>query len=372
MKPIRVLHILHSMNRGGAENSIMNYYRHIDRDKVQFDFLLTVHDESLFEKEINVLGGRVYRIPLLTFSNPFRYLSAIRRFFKGHPEYKIVHSHTSSKSFFPLAVAKCCHIPARICHSHGSQSEKGINGKVRDALKFPLKLVATNYLACGESAACWLYGQSFNDNGRVSIFPNVIESERFDINPDIRSFIRNKLDIAEDTVVIGSTSRFSRVKNPGFLISCFSQFNMLYPNSKLLLVGDGELRKEIENQLCSLGLQNDVLLTGVVANVNDYLQAMDFFMMPSINEGLPLSLIEAQISGLHCFVSKGVPKEADLTGLVSFLSLDDGPYYWANCIYDSIGYERKSRIVDIINAGYDAATSARKLESFYIDIFNSF
>lgn len=369
MEPIRVLHILHSMNRGGAENAIMNYYRHIDRDKVQFDFLLTEPAKCQFEDEILSLGGRVFRVPKLTMKNPFPYLVGVWRFYNSHLEYRIVHSHTSSKSFFPLLIAKFSGIPIRICHSHGSRSEIGVNGRIRDLLKPFLRIVATHYLACGTAAAVWLYGCRFLREGKVIVFPNVIEADLFDYNKAVRHKLRMSLGISDSTIVLGCTARFSKVKNHSFLLSLFKEFHNRVTDSVLLLVGDGELRGDILKLISSLGIKDSVIMSGVVNNVSDYEQAMDFFLLPSINEGIPLSLIEAQVSGLCCFVSEGIPRESDKTGLVLFLPLDEGPEYWARLIADNINYHRSSHLSDIIKAGYDAPTSARSLQAFYQDLY---
>ena len=371
MEPIRVLHILHSMNRGGAENAIMNYYRHIDRKKVQFDFLLTEPSKCQFEDEILSLGGRVFRVPLLTIKNPLPYLTGVWRFYKSHPEYRIVHSHTSSKSVFPLLIAKFTGIPIRICHSHGSRSEVGINGKIRNFLKPFLKTVATHFVACGHNAAEWLFGDHFLEKGKVVFFPNVIEASHFDYDEKVRGSIRRSFGIKDSTVVLGCTARFSTVKNHSFLLSLFKEFHNRMTDSVLLLVGDGELRDEIKVLISSLGIKDSVIMPGVVSNVSDYEQAMDFFLLPSINEGIPLSLIEAQVSGLSCFVSEGVPLESDKTGLVSFLPLSEGPDYWASLIADKINYHRCSHLDDIVKAGYDAPTSANKLEQFYLETYNN-
>ena len=175
---IRVLHILHSMNRGGAEVMLMNYYRNIDRSRVQFDFLLTEQKRCLFEDEIECLGGKVFRVPLLRMSNPLPYIKGVKSFFREHPEYKIIHSHTSSKSAVPLWVAKQCGIPIRIAHSHNNKSEGGVSGWVRDILKIPLKNVATDFFACGEEAAKWFC----NELNYHVYFAKKIPSE---INPDM-------------------------------------------------------------------------------------------------------------------------------------------------------------------------------------------
>ena len=372
MEPIRVLHILHSMNRGGAENAIMNYYRFIDRSKVQFDFLLTDTNKCQFEDEIKHLGGRLFRVPLLTICNPFPYVKGVYRFLKSHQEYRIVHSHTSSKSFLPLWIAKKCSVTIRICHSHASQSESGSRGMIRDLLKPFLKVVATHCFSCGYDAALWLYGEKMVKRGRVQFFPNVIDASKFDYDKNVRHSIRTLLGISGSTVVLGCTARFSKVKNHYFLISLFEQFHNRIKDSRLLLVGDGELRYAITQRVESLGLKDSVIFTGVVQNVPDYEQAMDFFLLPSFNEGIPLSLIEAQVSGLHCYASTGVPCESDKTGLVSFLPIDKGVEPWLEVIINDMRYQRSSRLEDIVAAGYDAKTSARKLESFYREMYTGF
>ena len=370
MEPIRVLQILHSMNRGGAENAIMNYYRHIDRSQVQFDFLLTEPHKCHFEDEIISLGGKVFRVPLLTMRHPLIYLRSVSLFFKSHPEYRIVHSHTSSKSFFPLYVAKRCGIPVRISHSHNTKSESGILGFIRNILKVLLKSVATHFCACGEEAAIWLYGNKAYNRGRVLIVPNVIETDAFVFSKTIRDKYRSNFGLSDSTVVIGSTARFSYQKNHSFLIELFYQFHNMLPDSVLLLVGDGELRGEIETRARDRGVLDSIIFAGVVPNVADYEFAMDFFVMPSFYEGLPLSLIEAQVSGLKCFVSDVIPIEADKTGLVEFLSLETGPAFWAESIMKTIGYERISHQSDIIAAGYDAISSSHTLQEFYLTSTN--
>lgn len=358
------------MNRGGAENSIMNYYRKIDREKIQFDFLLTEQSHCDFEDEILSLGGMVFRVPLMTIANPWSYLVGVYNFLKEHPEYIIVHSHTSSKSFFPLAIAKMCNIPVRISHSHGSKTEKGYKGIIRDILKKPLKLVVTDMFACGEQAALWLYGQNALNNPKVKLIRNVIIGERFEYNYEIRNKIRKQWGISNETFVIGQVARFHPVKNHLFTIDVFYSLLQKYSQSVLLLLGDGLLHDEIIKKIQDYGIADKIIMPGVVPNVWDYEQAMDIFMLPSINEGLPLSLIEAQIAGLHCFASTGVPQEGDITGNVSFLPLKEGPEKWSSMIMLKRGYKRRGYIDLARTKGYDASTTAILLQNFYLDKVN--
>lgn len=363
---IRVLHILHSMNRGGAENSLMNYYREMDRTKVQFDFLLTDPHHSSFEDEIIRLGGMVYRVPPLVIKNPFPYIQGVKRFFKEHTEYKIVHSHTSSKSFLPLFLAKKQGIPVRISHSHSSKAERGINGMIRKTLRPFLKLVATDWLTCGEQAGEYLYGKNAQKEGHVRLFRNVIETDRFRFSKEKREKMRHSLGIENDVFVIGHTARFDPVKNHKFDVDILVEIKKIYPNCKLLELGLG-VKEGLLDYAIQKGVDENIIFTGVVNNVFDYEQAMDVFILPSFNEGLPLSIVEAQVSGLPCFTTeRTVSKECSVTNLVSYIPLEAGAKVWAKRIWESRNIERIDRFVEIVSAGYDAKTSAKKLQDFYL------
>lgn len=365
---IRVLHILHSMNRGGTEVMLMNYYRNIDRQRVQFDFLLTESRRCLFEDEIEAMGGCVYRVPLLRMSNPFQYINGVKNFMLEHPEYKIVHSHTSSKSVVPLWVAKQCGVPIRIAHSHNNRSEGGVSGLVRDFLKIPLKSVATDFFACGEEAARWLYGVKMWKAGKVNLLMNAIPVEQYLYNVQQRMEIREFLSIEAKTLVVGMVARFSRQKNHIFALDLMKVLKEKSIDVKLLLVGDGELRHEIEKKTEMLGLHDNVIMTGVVDDVYKYLQAMDLVLMPSFNEGLGIALIEAQVNGLHCIVSTGVPQEADVTGNVIFLPLDVEK--WVECIltYKDHFMMRDGKALEKVRkADYDIKTASKRLEDWYLE-----
>lgn len=361
---IRILHILHSMNRGGAEAMLMNYYRNIDRDCVQFDFLLTEQKHCQYEDEIEEMGGRVYRVPLLRFSNPFPYINGVKHFLKEHPEYKIVHSHTSSKSAIPLWVAQRCGVPVRVCHAHSSSSGHGLEGFVRWGLGVWLKRVATDFMSCGDGATlCW-YGKEYLSKTRF--VPNAVDVEKYGFNESIRQTVREKLHLSDGECALGMVSRFHPVKNHLFALDVLAAMKDVGRRAKLLFVGDGELRPAIEERIALLGLKDDVLMTGLVSDVPSYLQAMDMVLMPSINEGLPVSLIEAQTNGLSVVASTGVPCEVNVTENVDFLPLDVNA--WAECLASKIK-QGVARDVDAIrkvrNAGYDIKIASKELEEWY-------
>lgn len=371
MEPIRILHVLHSMNRGGAENAIMNYYRHIDRDMVQFDFLLTDQNKCQFEDEIYSMGGRVFRVPPMTMSNPFPYLKGVNKFLSSHPEYKIVHSHTSSKSVFPLWIAKRNGVPVRISHSHSSMAEYGMRGQIRLALRPLLKIVATEWLTCGIQAGEYLYGEKAMNDEKVLLFRNVIESEKYRLDLSRRSSLRQELGFDESCFVIGHTARYDTVKNHKFDVRILKELKKIYPNSKIIEVGQG-VKEGLSDYAREMGVYDDIIFTGIVDNVWDYEQAMDAFILPSFNEGLPLSIIEAQVSGLPCFTSEGrVSKECSVTELVTYLPLEKGAKVWAEAIFSSRNTARVDRYNEIADAGYDARTSAKVLQDFYLSKYAS-
>ncbi len=365
---IRILHILHSMNRGGAEAMLMNYYRNIDRSRVQFDFLLTEQNRCLFEDEIVSMGGKVYRVPLLRMNNPIPYINGVKSFLFEHPEYRIVHSHTSSKSAVPLWVAKRCGVHVRIAHSHNNKSENGFSGMVRNLLKLPLRYVATDFFACGGEAAKWLYGVEMWKTGKVKILANAIPVERFSYDVLQRDLVRDELMIAEGSLVLGMIARFSGQKNHLFTLDLVRVLKERGINLKLLLVGDGELRNVIQDKVKELEIEKEVVMTGVVDDVYKYLQAIDVVLMPSFNEGLPVSLVEAQANGLPCVVSDRVPQEADVTGNVEFLPLEVET--WAFFLVSKIK-EGVGRDVDaakkVRNAGYDIKVASKDLEEWYLE-----
>lgn len=372
MEQIRILHCLHSMHQGGAEAMLMNLFRQIDKTKLVFDFLLTdMSKEGTYEKEIRSLGGRIYKIPVMTISNPIPYLRALDSFFRNHnKEYRIVHSHTSSKSFFPLYYAKKWGIPVRISHSHNNRSLPNLDGFIRNILKFPLKKVANNYFACAQIPAEWLYGKEFCRTHHVRIIYNAIDTDKYLYNEEMRKQLRNQIGVEDSRLVIGHVGRFSYQKNHLFLIDIFEKIKEINPDAILLLVGDGEKRDELKLKIKKLGLNDSVVFTGNVNNVQDYLQAMDVFVFPSLFEGLPVCMVEAQCTGLACVTSsEAVTKEVCITENVRYCSLNDTPQIWAKTIISMIPYRRESRNLEVKEHGYDIVKSTLDLQNFYIKKF---
>lgn len=371
-EPIRVLHVLHSMNGGGAETMIMNYYRHMDRSKVQFDFLLTVAEKSDYEDEILALGGRIYRITPLTLRTYWQYQGDLKDFFTAHPEYKIVHAHTSSKSVFVLKMAEKTGIEARISHCHSVfKGTHAFSPKemVRKLLRGPLKRVSQYNFACSVDAANWLYGEKYVAAGKVSVMKNAIALQQYAQNDGIRSKLRQSYQL-EDCFVMGHVGRFREEKNHAFLLEIFKEVQKRTSKAKLVLVGDGPNRQEIEEKVNGMGLTKDVLFLGQRQDVHALLQMFDAFVFPSLYEGLGIVLVEAQAAGLWTFASKDViPQEVQLTDHLQFISLQAGAKAWAESIIKCKDLVRKpANLQEIAEKGYDIRLEAQKMEQFYLGL----
>ena len=363
---VRVLQVVTYMEKGGIENMLMNFYRKIDRTKVQFDFLIHDPNRAEFEDEIESLGGRIYRTPERSLKNFGNYLKGLDEFFRQHTEYKIVHSHMNTLSVFVLRAAKKNGVPVRIAHSHIANDDDGLKGKVKNLLKSQLAKSCTDFFACGEEAGRYMFGDKLFERGKVCIVKNGVDCEKFSFDETQRENIRSRFGF-ENSLVLGNVASFQERKNQIFILNMLSQLKKSGINTRLLLVGDGETRALLESEAKRLGIEKDVVFAGVVSDVYNYVQAMDIFVFPSVSEGLPLTIVEAQANGLTIFASDAVSSESDLTGLVEFLPLSLGADGWAEKIKESIPFSRQDKTEKIKEAGYDSETSAKFLENFYLE-----
>ncbi len=359
--PMRILHIVTYMGRGGLETMLMNYYRHMDRDKVQFDFLVHRNFEADYDGEILSLGGKIYRLPPL---NPVssQYLSALDRFFREHREYTIVHSHLDCMAGIPLIYAKKHGIPVRIAHAHSSSQTKDHKYILKLIFKQSIPRYANRLFACSESAGRWMFGEP-----AFRVLNNAIDAQRFAFSPDVRKAVREELGIPENTLTVGHVGRFMNPKNHSFLLDIFSK---LPASSVLLLVGDGALRNAIRKKAADLGVLDRVIFAGVRSDVDRLLQAMDVFVFPSLYEGLAVSTVEAQAAGLPCLVSDKVSMECDKTGLVHQLKLSDSLELWAAEIQRLSAVPRENTYEAIQAAGFDIQAAALWLQQYYLEAQN--
>lgn len=367
-KPIRILQITGGMNMGGIENFLMNIYRNIDRDKVQFDFLIHQEEKQIFEDEIEKLGGKVYRIPSIRKSGYFKYKKDLKKFFQAH-SYKIVHSHYNELSGIILKIAKESGIKIRISHSHIAYPKYSniVTKFFGDYLRNLLKSSSSLKFACSNLAGEWLYGK----NGNYEVINNGIEANKYKLNEKIRIEKRKELKIEESEITIGHIGRLTEQKNHKFLIEIFSKLHERNNKYKLFIIGNGELEEKIKEQIKALNLEKNIIMLGVRKDVNEILQAMNLFVFPSLYEGLPVTLVEAQGAGLKCFISDTVTKEIDLEcGLTEFISLEKTSEEWADIIDKNREYIRKDTIESLKSHGYDMTENAKNLEDRYIELYN--
>ncbi len=370
---IKVLYFVDRLLIGGIQTFILNNIEHIDKTKVQIDFLI-LDDGNVYETETNLKlqGYNVYKLEGVWLRKPtdyFNYFKKIDEFFLNHHDYKVVHLHSSSKNFYVLKSAKKYGIPVRIAHSHniGFQSKNKMQIMIGNLCKPLLKKYATDYFACAYLAGEWLFGKKAVKDGKVKVIHNAVEYEKFKFNEEKRIEIRNRLNINEK-IVIGNVGRFSEQKNHEFLIDIFSEIHKMNKMSTLMLIGKGEKEELIRKKVKNLGLENDVIFMGFCDNVNELMWAMDIFLMPSLHEGLPVVGIEAQAAGLPCFMSKYViTDEVKITGLVSFVELKQSPKEWAEKILNS-DLNRKDTKAEIEQAGYLIMDTAKELENFYRNV----
>lgn len=365
---IRVLHVIGSMNRGGIETFLMNIYRNIDRDKVQFDFAVHTQKKCAYDDEIINLGGRIFRITPRG-KNIFKHNRDWNSLFKRNPEIQIVHQHMSSLTYINgLKFAQKNKVKNCIVHAHSTKSGGKLHYFMHLVNSKKIHKYVTDYFACSSKASAWLYGKTRLDSKNAKIVNNAIDVQKFLFNDDKRKNIRKELRV-EESFVIGHVGRLVHPKNHLFLIDIFEKVCDRIKNAELILVGQGPLEQAILNYINEKGLSNKVKLLGDRSDVNNIMQAMDVFVFPSLYEGLGIALIEAQTSGLECFAStEGIPREAKVTNLLKFISLENSADEWANNIV-KVSQQKNSRHINpclIRDTGYEIKQEAASLQKYYL------
>ena len=366
---IRILHSVSNMDRAGIETMLMNYYRYIDRSKIQFDFLCNKTKPGAYDDEIKSYGGRIYHTPGL---NPLKYpqyLSYMKRLFDDHPEYKIIEAHNGALGVYALYAARKNNIPVRIFHAHGASITKD--------MKYPLKLFCRSRLknninrnyTCGLAAAECYFGKKVVEEGDYVLIPNAIEVEKFTYDASVREKIRKEFDL-EGKKVVGHVGRFMKQKNHDFLIRVFSMICEKDDNAVLVLLGDGELMDDVRKLAESLGVGSRVMFAGNVNNVNEWYNAFDVFVLPSVWEGLPVVGVEAQANDLPCVFSNTITKEICLSKSVQFISLNDSYEEWADIILKAAEEkDRKDNAALITKNNYNIHYEAKKLQQRYLNLY---
>ncbi|GKS10526.1 putative glycosyltransferase EpsF [Paenibacillus chitinolyticus] len=374
MKPIRILHVVRIMNRGGAETLIMNLYRQIDRSQIQFDFAVSSDKPGDYDNEIRELGGRIIIHPHPTTEGIIAFQKSFLNTLRSHGPYQAVHSHVYTFSGFVLKIAKKENIPVRVAHCHTTQDGHGHNPMRAMYRWYARKMILTysnHMIGCSKAASEALFGKNCFSDPRVQVLANGIDLEPYKaLNSQAKSEVRRRLGLPVDSRIIGHIGRFSEVKNHKKIIEIFECVVKARPDTQLVLVGDGPLKAAVEEDVKNRGLGKKIHFMGVRKEIPEILKAMDVFLMPSLFEGVPVVLIEAQASGLPCIVANTITKAADLSSShFKFLSLEDSAEHWADEVIDFLENdlpEWDKREKAIQQAGYDIRTVVNKLSAVYM------
>lgn len=369
--PIRILHVLTAMNMAGTETLLMNFYRNMDRTKVQFDFAVSTKKTCAYDEEIRSLGGRIIHYPLYRPNKDLKYREWWNRFFTRHPEYKIVHGHIGSTAAIYLKIAKkygCF----TIAHSHSTKGKISLKEIAYRLYSYPTRYIANQFFGCSQQALIDRYGGKIAYSSKAKVINNAIDAEKYIYNPNVRNKIRNELGINRKQLVIGTVGRLTPPKNPYEIIRICAELKRRGLEYKFLWYGTGELEEEIKRRIAEEKLNDKIYLMGTRADIYNVLQAFDIFMFPSLWEGLGIACVEAQAAGLPTLCSDTVPKEAKVTNNCLLLPLDNTTK-WCDEIEEisrnvlSKDYARQNTYKDILQANYDIKEVSTWLEQFYID-----
>lgn len=358
----RVLICGFTENQGGMESYIMAIYRNCDRSRIQFDFLNFHTFEIAYADEIRELGGNIYYIPMKSVDYKGHY-DALEDVF-SHNQYVGVYYQCMHKlvSLDVFKYAKKYDVPKRVMHAHTTKSAKeSLTHRIREVLvEMNLHRYVTDFFACSKEAGEWLFG-----NKKFEIIKNSIDTEIFYYNRKTREEIRKELGIS-DKFVIGTVGRLAEVKNTGFIMDTFKKLHDKNPNTAFLHVGGGPLMEELCVKRKDENLEDAYLLPGAKNNVADYMNAMDVFVLPSLQEGFPIVLLEAQATGLPCVIADHITPTCDLTGNISFVSIEHGVDPWVEEITKYQNQDRKTGVSQIKSAGYDVQVVSKQIQNFFV------
>ncbi len=363
-EPIRVLQIIGLSCGGGVEAVIMNYYLHIDKSKVQFDFVVHKNPLQSFASEAKSMGAKVYEVTPYT-QNIIKFTYEIYKVIK-EGNYKIVHSNMNSLSGFPLLAAYLAGAKVRIIHNHTTDTkEEGLRTNIKRALRPFAKAFANQNWTCSKLAGEWMYGKETVEKGSVTVINNAIDLDKFVFNQDKCDELRKELGL-EGKFVVGHVGRFMKQKNHEFLIDVFAEVVKEKEDAVLLLIGEGPLMELIKDKVSNLNLSNKVIFLGVRSDVADLYNAMDVFVFPSLYEGLGMVAVEAQVNGLPVIASTEVPVEAKVNKDMVFLDLKEGCQKWSNVIVGTDNTVRENAKTEFIKAGFDIKVEVKRIEELYL------
>lgn len=365
--PIRVLHYIGSLNPGGSQSMVMNIYRNIDRNKIQFDFVVDRKDDLLYKKEIESLGGKVYVFDeYFKGYNYLRFTKQWKQLFKKHPEYKIIHCHVRSVASIVLKIAKRNGLRT-ICHSHNTSNGRGLKAIVKKILQGKIKKHCDYYFACSEESAKWLYGDEILKNDNCLIVNNAIDTSKYIFNEGVRNRLRKNLKL-EDKIVLGQVGRIEMVKNYDFSLNLLRELLLDDNRYYLLIVGTGPMKDEIIKKAKELRIDKNIMILEKRNDVNELMQAMDIFIMPSLYEGLPFALVEAQAASLPCVISNNIKDGIIDEKIVVKRNIKYIEEWKKEIINKTQGISRKDNSIIISKSGFGIEENVRKISDFYCDL----
>ncbi len=366
MEPIRALHVVHTMNRGGMESRIMDMYRKLDRCKYQYDFYISSGKKGAFDDEVLSMGGRIfYAVQFNKYNIPS--FSAFHRFLLGHSEYRIVYAYNQWAGSY-LKQAKKCGVPCRIAYARTSLQKKSVKNTIKNLIKLNVNRYANYRFAVSKKAAIWLFGKRTTESGNVNIWANAINTCNFAFSTEVRDAMRHSLKL-EDSYVVMHVGNFTYAKNHFFLFRVFAEVKKMHENAKLVLVGKGDL-SAFETAMCNLHIEDEVIHLGVRDDIPKLLQASDAFVFPSLYEGFPGAVLEAEASGVKCLISDSITEEVILTENIRAISLNRQPYEWAEALDEIMDVDRRVAWRIVKDAGYDVNDSVIKQEEFIKTVMN--
>ncbi len=365
---IRILQVLGGLDCGGAETMVMNYYRYIDRNKIQFDFVIHTDKKQFYEEEIQALGGKIYHVPRYRGYNHFEYCLAWKKLFEEHPEYKIIHGHVRSTASIYLKIAKKYGLKT-ICHSHSISNGLGMSAIIKNILQIKIRYISDFFMGCSKKANQWLFGKKIANSNKCFVINNAINYEKFKFSSDYREEIRKKYHIQEECILIGHVGRFSKEKNHKYIVDILSQIYKKHNNFKLMLCGDGKIKKNIINYAKRKGVLQSIFFVEPTSEIYKYYSAFDILVFPSKYEGLGMVAIEAQVSGLRVITSTKIPKDVKISDKIDFLNID---FFNINTWIEKINSASKEKELYKRNIkvshNYDIKTEVRRLEIIYYNI----
>ncbi len=359
-EPIRVAVVMGNFTSGGIKSVILNYYKHIDKEKFQFDLLIYEDSFDSDYSEFESLGARIFKVS--TIKNPIKHVYDCYKIFKEE-KFKIVHGYLNTLNVFPMLAAQLAGVPVRIAENLSTGHDGENKTKVKNILKKFALFSPTHIAANSVYAAEWLYGKE--NLSKCTIFRNALDLDKYKFDEKLRNETRQKLGI-EDNFVIGHIGRFEYQKNHDFLVDVFNEVYKKNNKAMLLLVGYGSLKEKIFEKINRLSLSDVVVDLGKTEDIIPLYNAMDCFVMPSYYEGLPVVGIEAQANSLPCVFSTEITEEVAVTKNVVFISLNDKVYKWVLAIISLQNISRSDVSSYLISNGYDVFNETKKLEKYYV------